>query len=485
MMVKGWEKMRRWHWAGIRRGSKHPHGKDRSTLFNWEFPAENEPWAAQTALHEGNMPDRASMMARARRAQAIFAVIILLTCVTLHLWQQAETGAQLLEAEVRAAVATETRLTNNAQSNEPQAQIAAAPMSGQTITYHGDVLRGNIVSTFVYSSHSDPNGAIYTMRRRTFYRESEDGWARIEPDQAILGSLQQYETAFFTFVHYNIDAASVQAVSADLDALYASVRQDYGLPTAGVHMTILLSNDWPREADGCRKPNQLGIQSPALALLPPELSESDALHLWLLTALVYHARDQAIRVGQFHYNWSYAAAILPHMQIRQHSAPLSAWYSEFTEWLYSVDKRTPKPDEETLKQELAELCTRDEFVSRERLVILLASIGQCSIASVHDMRYLAMHKPPDQLSQFFLLDAEMMITEHYWMHTLAFETLLNYMVATYGRDKLPELIEGFRHYDSWETLVPEVFGISAEEFERGWQEHLHKLGQHLPTLMSK
>ena len=47
-------------------------------------------------------------------------------------------------------------------------------------------------------------------------------------------------------------------------------------------------------------------------------------------------------------------------------------------------------------------------------------------------------------------------------------------MSTYGRERLPSLIDGMRRYDSWEELIPAVFGVSAAKFEAGWQEYLRK-----------
>jgi len=43
-------------------------------------------------------------------------------------------------------------------------------------------------------------------------------------------------------------------------------------------------------------------------------------------------------------------------------------------------------------------------------------------------------------------------------------------VQTHGREKLPGLLDGFHTHDSWETLIPAVTGVCAEQFESGWQE---------------
>lgn len=46
--------------------------------------------------------------------------------------------------------------------------------------------------------------------------------------------------------------------------------------------------------------------------------------------------------------------------------------------------------------------------------------------------------------------------------------LIGYIVATYGIDALPGLLEGFSKYDDWEELAPAVLGVSAAELEEGW-----------------
>jgi hypothetical protein len=56
--------------------------------------------------------------------------------------------------------------------------------------------------------------------------------------------------------------------------------------------------------------------------------------------------------------------------------------------------------------------------------------------------------------------------------TVALATLIEYAVAAYGRDRLPALVAGLGQYESWDTLLPAVFGVSATEFEAGWQAHL-------------
>jgi hypothetical protein len=55
---------------------------------------------------------------------------------------------------------------------------------------------------------------------------------------------------------------------------------------------------------------------------------------------------------------------------------------------------------------------------------------------------------------------------------VALATLVEYAVATYGREHLPALVAGLGHYESWDMLLPAVFGVSAAAFEAGWQAYL-------------
>jgi hypothetical protein len=59
----------------------------------------------------------------------------------------------------------------------------------------------------------------------------------------------------------------------------------------------------------------------------------------------------------------------------------------------------------------------------------------------------------------------------YGIYAVAF---VEYAANAYGRDRLPALIEGMKRHDSWETLIPAVYGVSAAEFEAGWQAWLRK-----------
>jgi hypothetical protein len=54
-------------------------------------------------------------------------------------------------------------------------------------------------------------------------------------------------------------------------------------------------------------------------------------------------------------------------------------------------------------------------------------------------------------------------------------SLAEYAMSTYGRDKLPRLINDMQRYATWEELIPTVFGVSVTDFEAGWQEYVRNV----------
>ena len=51
---------------------------------------------------------------------------------------------------------------------------------------------------------------------------------------------------------------------------------------------------------------------------------------------------------------------------------------------------------------------------------------------------------------------------------LVASTVVEYAVQTYGPATIPILLDGLTRYDSWQTLIPAVYGVSATQFERAW-----------------
>jgi hypothetical protein len=389
----------------------------------------------------------------------------------------------MLEEELRATIAAEAQPAEQSASHQEHGDLPLLPIR---VEAHDITFEGKVVRVQVESTHTEADGDSYTVRQRRFYRWTEGGWVGVPPSSDILGPLQSYETSYFTFSYFKIDAASVQEVAAEIDTIYAQLRRDYALLSATLspdvgRTTIVLTID-PAEVEyRCYQPHHLCLPSPALAALPDGLLESDALRLWLLTPLVNRVYLDATEIKPFRYEWHDAAIVLPHLLIRQHSDLLSAWHTDLVRWLYRIPTRTPKPDAETLAQELAGLCARHQIEARRDFYKGATLLYLCTHSEMLNLWLLTNYESPEQVGYLRMPNPDLRMSDRSWGGDLAWreilevEVLLDYTVATYGREALPALVEGFRSYSSWDTLVPAVLAISVKEFERGWHEYLHKL----------
>jgi hypothetical protein len=95
-----------------------------------------------------------------------------------------------------------------------------------------------------------------------------------------------------------------------------------------------------------------------------------------------------------------------------------------------------------------------------------------SCSDTNAIPWLSGHYPalPTRLGgQFY---AELGLAEDAMGSRVALETVIEYVVAAYGRDHLPHLIAALGEHTGWQTLIPAVFDVSASEFEAGWQAYL-------------
>ncbi len=426
-----------------------------SVTLDWQLLSEDEPEHAAVVMPDIDAAPRADT--RGRSVRAIAGLLLVLgTSAALYLWRMAEAGAQILDDELRATVAA-------AAVRDPH----AATVQVQAIAYHGET-----ASVLVETTQVEPGGQTNVVRQRSVYQPTAAGWMRVPPGPDALGAPQMKESACCAYFYRAIDAAAMENVAGALDAAYVGLRQDYGLPAAHDRVIVEIRTDPPPYPSVCYRRDHLCIASPALAALPVDLAEAEALQLWLLNALAYQARWEAIEIAPFQYGWQYAAHALPRMTLRQHSARVAAWETDLARWLYGVAARTPRSDGQALAQDLARLCDTHRTLTQLPHFDGIDSLQLCSAPA----EWTLQDRPPDHLRDLIMPDTELMVTQMSWMDAVGFQTVLDYVVATYGRAALPALVVGFRRYDTWGELIPAVFGISAAEFETGWQHYLVLVG---------
>lgn len=454
----------------LRDGDRTQTRLTRSTTLDWQILRDVEPWESQVAMPESVSTAASPAGKRIRGIRAIAVVFVALVMgAALYLWRTAESGAELLEDELRATVAAEQWLppyTRNSQYGS-DLPAPAANVKVQDIAFYG-----NVASVQVETTYTEPDGQTSKSRQRTFYQPTATGWVHVPPISAYLGSLQVHETEFFTFIYYSMDEAAVEGITAKLDTVYTGLRNDYGLPPTTERMVVELTMDSSKVEFVHYRANHLYVPSPSLASLPTGFLESEALQLWLLNALIYQIHRDALEKSPLQYEWHYLEVLLPSMQIRRQNYLVASWQKELVRWLYDTATRTPRPDKQLLAHELANLCNAHQIRARQTFFAGAVPTALCVAPSEMDLWYLAYYRPPEQLGQLFIPDPDLRQTEVSWTGILDMAMLLDYMDATYGHEALPALVEGFRHYGGWSTLIPAVFDVSAEELERGWQGYL-------------
>ena len=54
---------------------------------------------------------------------------------------------------------------------------------------------------------------------------------------------------------------------------------------------------------------------------------------------------------------------------------------------------------------------------------------------------------------------------------VTYVSIVDYVVAVYGRDQLPVLFDALGNHLGWHELVPTVFEMPVDEFEEGWRAY--------------
>lgn len=357
------------------------------------------------------------------------------------------------------------------QTTEPDEPLRAAL---HNIDFQGDQAVAEVI---LYARDSAP---VY--RRTRFYERTGTGWLTTAPDANLWGPMRSLATPSLVFHFRQRDAAAVFTVVAQVEMLYRTMRHNLGLESAPgaqklvIHVSVTQP---PRHTSlWFGAPQDIIAASPALYRAPVELADSELLAQSLALPLFEHVLTQAQQGHATPVTWQPLESALRLWQLWDLDLPLSAWREEVVKWIY-IDLPTTSPRQAVvLPQRYRELCAAHMLwlLSPVQIHLPLFCTGQDQTRWYLDWQ--GSIEPPvhlDQLAVPVALDS----TEYGYPlgtshpgQTIALATLIDYGVATYGRERLPALVAGLRQHKTWETLVPAVFGVSAAEFESGWQAYL-------------
>jgi hypothetical protein len=160
--------------------------------------------------------------------------------------------------------------------------------------------------------------------------------------------------------------------------------------------------------------------------------------------------------------------------------PLAAWREDVVKWSY-LDVLATRPEQsDGLPERYVALCTTHKLWMPSPTQINIPLL--CADADWEDflLSPWGWYDPPAHLDQLgaplrpgeYIEEPDSLRLVRHPGQTVALATLIEYAVDAYGRERLPALVAGLGQYESWDKLLPAIFGVSAAEFEAGWQAYL-------------
>ncbi|MFZ4657550.1 MAG: hypothetical protein ACOYNY_11090 [Caldilineaceae bacterium] len=481
--------------------------------LEWRFTESDAEWAGQQALL---LPEVTAGLSRRLRLKQYLGLVMttLLFFTSVGGWWRYSTQAKLhaAEAELRAAVAQKTLavVTPNAdalittikdkrtssawqlhdgtwaafdweysalpaasQSNAPTVPLDAVV---QTMELLGDQAIANVIL-------NDQRGQPAYRQTRFYRRISNGGWLPVPPDATLWGPARTLQTPYFVYHFRQRDAAVVQAVAPQIDALYTRMWGNFGLsliPMPEKLVIVVRVTQAPGRAAVFDAAQQISVASPAVYLAPVELTNSELLAQAIALLLIEQVLTQASEQEAVGDLWRPLLNGLRLWQMWELDLPLAVWREAVVTWVYN-DLPASRPGQTVvLPARYTALCAAHKLwlLSPTELKIPLL----CGELAWEDsvLSPWGWYDPLTHLDQLGApLHPEEFQGEPVSLRrtpqpsdTVTLATVIEYAMDTYGRERLPALMAGLRQYDRWETLIPAVYGVSAAKFEAGWQTYL-------------
>jgi hypothetical protein len=263
----------------------------------------------------------------------------------------------------------------------------------------------------------------HDLQEIRFYRASEQGWVRTLPPPSYWGEQRELETEHLRFRYYERDGDAVEPIVDQIDDAYVGLYKTLKLSidTDKPKLTIAILPDLVRRWSAVE--NQVDVMSPTLE----KITDSQPVTEHLADCILDKLTDRAVRdaypgsSGRYLYRWPVMIWGLRGWLRTDLLGRASPWNTDAAEIFYDLSI-----DEFPLPLTLATDLRGDQQPTREQII---------------------------------------------WRYVAA-ESLIDYTVQTYGRNRLPELLQGFVKHGSWKDLVPGVYGASLQEFEIGWNLYL-------------
>lgn len=423
-------------------------------------------------------------------------VALLLLLSGAWLWHRAQMGLSQVDTEIYNATQSELWIATQSD-NKQLSELAFDPTAAQ---WHDQFIREDSALSALQAiaprvplavdvrlldigrdsavveltaAISSTDSTINTFRQKRFYHRAAAGWLRTAPPAAHWGEEASLESAYFVFVFRQHDAAVVAEVASQVDALYVHLHQNFGLPLERETEKSIIEIS-PTELPGAAllREHAVGhyrIASPDLYLAPESVTDAELVMQSLALLFTAAIVDDASTYYEMYWVRERMQNALRLWALWDLDLPLSAWQQTVKQW----------PLAGTLNSgDVADLCAIYGVwlptPSLLSLPLMCSAPTQSTIAAA----------PPTAISPAWL---EQLSTDIFWQETVSLagnnwidhqhdivllETLVEYVVQRYGRDRLPEFLASLGSHKSWATLTPELFGQSPTEFAMDWRDYL-------------
>ncbi|MEZ4660339.1 MAG: hypothetical protein R2911_22510 [Caldilineaceae bacterium] len=251
-----------------------------------------------------------------------------------------------------------------------------------------------------------------------FYRQVDGQWLRTFPSKSYWGEYQSLRTDYLRFEFRTRDADVVQAAAPQLDKTYADLYTAVGMLPPAVPLTIRVVE---RDRPGWTvNQDRLNVPSYMVTVADPSMNDVEAFSQSIISNMVFQVlrESQTAQGGNRFVLWS---ALFP---------GLHSWLTkEQSGYALMWEPRMAAALQLQLRAQGA-------------LTLNDVSFGSGSGRNPWQWR------------------------------TLALESIVDYVATRYGRERLPEFIRALSLYHSWGTLIPDLYDVSAAEFEADWNAHL-------------
>jgi hypothetical protein len=478
----------------------------KDATVEWSVVDDEQQWQTAQAPIDGTAPEVATANRQERRLAALVVMLFVLLA-GVWAWHRQMTLATIAN-ELQATAAQETSAIPTGGDSDPQhgsgEAASASAQTTQTISHPKSSVRGGqatiqpsvvqmgeyhvigsrvMAQVTVHYPSAGPRGRpdALAYREMRFYRQSGEGWQRIDPQLDLMGSWQTLETKHFTIRYRAVDAKAVTEAALQLDLLYNKMSRDFGLTAiaATPNLTIeVVADGLPDGYDFNFVNRTFVVPSPTMLSVPVEMTDASVIYQFAVYPLAALLLMDVI--DQHPYRWKmnvlYWQPVIDALHLWalwEDGGLLAAGHEDVVRWLYQNAQDAPVDSHKAVPEGYERLCRAYRVWRLEpwqTSIPLACNESDASQWSPWVNPGLALRL--SEVAPGSQIQPVPPLTPNSETKEVTLATVIDYVVATYGRERLPHFVAALGEHASWQTLIPALFGVSDVEFEAGWQAYL-------------